>query len=296
MQARHWRNLKVIAPLIAILGVMCATVAYSPTLYRMFCAATGYGGTTQGAFRLATISRMSVTLVPLSSRPVCRRFEPLQRNVTVHLGEQKLVFFTAENTGNEAMVGHATFNVTPQSSGIYFNKIQCFCFSEERLDAHQKVDMPVVFYVDPAFGSDPEMRGVSTITLGYTFFRSANPANAKDMSRFRPMPRRMPRVAGRCSPTLYRLSCPSIATRSVPCSAVWSAAKPAPPPVTIIPPRLRAPARSGPPISSIAGWPIRGPSFPALMPVRVLDVPSGRDLMAYLQKESRECRDRGSRS
>ena len=103
------------------------------------------------------------------------RFEPLQRNVTVHLGEQKLVFFTAENTGNEAMVGHATFNVTPQSSGIYFNKIQCFCFSEERLDAHQKVDMPVVFYVDPAFGSDPEMRGVSTITLGYTFFRSAKP-------------------------------------------------------------------------------------------------------------------------
>ena len=64
------------------------------------------------------------------------RFEPLQRNVTVHLGEQKLVFFTAENTGNEAMIGHATFNVTPQTSGIYFNKIQCFCFSEERLGGH----------------------------------------------------------------------------------------------------------------------------------------------------------------
>ncbi len=125
--------MKVIAPLIAVLGVMCATVAYSPTLYRMFCAATGYGGTTQRVLSdSATISPKTVT-VEFDSNVAPGlpwRFEPLQRNVTVHLGEQKLVFFTAENTGNEAMVGHATFNVTPQSSGIYFNKIQCFCIEE----------------------------------------------------------------------------------------------------------------------------------------------------------------------
>ena len=118
---------------------MCGIVIYSPALYRMFCAATGYGGTTQRVLSdSATISPKTVT-VEFDSNVAPGlpwRFEPLQRNVTVHLGEQKLVFFTAENTGNEAMIGHATFNVTPQTSGIYFNKIQCFCFSEERLGGH----------------------------------------------------------------------------------------------------------------------------------------------------------------
>jgi cytochrome c oxidase assembly protein subunit 11 len=187
MHSRHRKDLKVIVVCLAVLGIMCGTVAYSPTLYRMFCAATGYGGTTQRALAdTAAVSSQTVQ-VEFDSNVAPGlpwRFEPVQRNVTVHLGEQTLVFFTAENTGDQAMVGHATFNVTPQSSGIYFNKIQCFCFNEERLEPHQKVKMPVVFYVDPAFGKDPEMRQVSTITLGYTFFRSANPGDAKDMSRF----------------------------------------------------------------------------------------------------------------
>ena len=302
MQARHWRNLKVIAPLIAILGVMCATVAYSPTLYRMFCAATGYGGTTQRVLSdSATISPKTVTIeFDFNVAPgLPWRFEPLQRNVTVHLGEQKLVFFTAENTGNEAMVGHATFNVTPQSSGIYFNKIQCFCFSEERLDAHQKVDMPVVFYVDPAFGSDPEMRGVSTITLGYTFFRSANPANAKDMSRF----------LANAAPDAARGQA-LFAERCTACHAIDR---------NKIGPMLggvvgrKAGTAAGYNYSAAlksAGlvwstdkldrWLADPRTFiPGVkMPVRVLDAPSRRDLVAYLQKESRERRDRdrGSRS
>ncbi len=112
------------------------------------------------------------------------RFEPVQSEVKVHLGEQQLVFFNAENLSDKAVVGHATFNVTPATSGIYFNKIQCFCFNEERLDAHQKVDMPVLFFVSPEMMADSETRDVDTITLSYTFFRSANPANAKDLSRF----------------------------------------------------------------------------------------------------------------
>jgi cytochrome c oxidase assembly protein subunit 11 len=76
--------------------------------------------------------------------------------------------------------------VTPLQTGIYFNKIQCFCFTEERLGPHEKVDMPVVFFVDPAFDKDAELRSVDTITLAYTFFRSANPANASNLSRFLP--------------------------------------------------------------------------------------------------------------
>ena len=71
--------------------------------------------------------------------------------MTVHLGEQKLVFLAPKMSATKSIVAHATFNVTPETSGIYFNKIQCFWFNEERLDPHQKVEMPVVFYVDPAF-------------------------------------------------------------------------------------------------------------------------------------------------
>ena len=121
MQTRRWQNVKVIAPLMVLLGMMCGTVAYSPTLYRMFCAATGYGGTTQRVLAdTATVANKTVT-VEFDSNVAPGlpwRFEPVQRSVTVHLGEQRLVFFSAENAGNEAMVGHATFNVTPQSSGI----------------------------------------------------------------------------------------------------------------------------------------------------------------------------------
>jgi cytochrome c oxidase assembly protein subunit 11 len=112
------------------------------------------------------------------------RFEPEQREVKVHLGEEKLVFFSAENLTDEPIVGHATFNVTPTKAGIYFNKMQCFCFDEERLGARQKVEMPVDFFVDPKLADDPDTREVGSITLSYTFFRSTDPEGAKDLSRF----------------------------------------------------------------------------------------------------------------
>jgi hypothetical protein len=94
------------------------------------------------------------------------------------------VFFSAENLADKPIVGHATFNVTPAKAGIYFNKIQCFCFDEERLGARQKVEMPVDFFVDPKLGDNPETREIQSITLSYTFFRSADPEGAKDLSRF----------------------------------------------------------------------------------------------------------------
>jgi cytochrome c oxidase assembly protein Cox11 len=187
MEHRRSKNLMMIAPCLIGIGIMCALVAYSPTLYRMFCAATGLAGTTQRvAADTAEISKQTITVAfDTNVAPgLPWRFVPDQDVVTVHLGEQKLVYFTAENLSNQSIVGHATFNVTPLRSGIYFNKIQCFCFTEERLDAYQKVDMPVVFYVDPAFGKDPDMSDIAQLTLGYTFFRSADPQNAKDLSRF----------------------------------------------------------------------------------------------------------------
>jgi cytochrome c oxidase assembly protein Cox11 len=294
---KHW---KVIALCLAVLGAMCGTVAYSPTLYRMFCAATGYGGTTQRALSdTAAISSQTVTVAFDSSVApgLPWRFEPVQRSVTVHLGEQKLVFFTAENTGNESMVAHATFNVTPQSSGIYFNKIQCFCFNEERLDAHQKVQMPVVFYVDPAFGKDAEMRGVSTITLGYTFFRSARPANAKDMARF---------LADAAPDAAHGRAL--FAERCAACHAL-DRNKIGPMLAGVV--GRRAGAATGYDYSAalknvglvwsadnLERWLADPRAFVpgAKMPIRVLDEPSRRDIVAYLEKVGQQHGDRGSGS
>ena len=187
MEHRQRKNLMTIAPCLTAIGIMCLLVAYSPTLYRMFCAATGLAGTTQRvAADTAKISKQTIRVAfDTNVAPgLPWRFVPDQGAVTVHLGEQKLVYFTAENLSNQSFVGHATFNVTPLRSGIYFNKIQCFCFTEERLKPHEKVHMPVVFYVDPTFGKDPDMSDVAQLTLGYTFFRSADPQNARDLSRF----------------------------------------------------------------------------------------------------------------
>jgi cytochrome c oxidase assembly protein subunit 11 len=185
-QRRH-RNWATVAALTAIIAVMAVLVAFSVPLYRLFCAATGLGGTTQRADaaigpvadRAVTV-RFSTDVAP----GLPWRFEPEQREVSVRLGQEKLVFFSAENLTDEPIVGHATFNVTPTKAGIYFNKMQCFCFDEERLGARQKVEMPVDFFVDPKLADDPDTREVGSITLSYTFFRSADPEGAKDLSRF----------------------------------------------------------------------------------------------------------------
>jgi cytochrome c oxidase assembly protein subunit 11 len=284
------RNLNVLVPCIVTLGIMSGLVAYSPELYRAFCGATGYGGTTQRAYAdPATTSDKTVTVAFDSNvaPDLPWRFEPEQRSVTVHLGEQKLVFFTAENLGNESIVAHATFNVTPETSGIYFNKIQCFCFNEERLDPHQKVEMPVVFYVDPAFGEDSDNAHVDTITLSYTLLRSVSPDQAKNLSRFE----------ANAAPDavhgeqLFTERCTS-------CHAMDS---------NKTGPRLggvfgrKAGSAAGYHYSSalqaaglvwsednLERWLADPKKFVpgARMPVRVLDTPSRRDLIAYLQKES----------
>ncbi|HEY3919153.1 MAG TPA: cytochrome c oxidase assembly protein [Stellaceae bacterium] len=188
LAARRKRaNLKVLALLGAILATMTVLVSYSETLYRLFCAATGYEGTTQRvaandskvASRTVTV-RFSTTVAP----GLPWRFVPAQRQVTLHLGQDTLAFFDATNLSDQDYVGHATFNVTPTKVGLYFKKIQCFCFTEERLGAHQTVEMPVDFFVDPGLGTDPDTQDVDTITLSYTFFVSRQPQGATDLARF----------------------------------------------------------------------------------------------------------------
>jgi cytochrome c oxidase assembly protein Cox11 len=173
------------------LGVMFTLVSYSVTLYRLFCVATGSGGFTQRADandspRLGREITVAFNTDVAPDLPW--RFVPVQRQVKLRLGQETVVFFRAENLSDHDLVGHATFNVTPERAGIYFKKIECFCFTEERLEAHKSVEMPVDFFVDSRMGQDREDDDIHTITLSYTFFNSKNPDGATDMARFAKQP------------------------------------------------------------------------------------------------------------
>jgi cytochrome c oxidase assembly protein Cox11 len=189
--ARRLRKFATVIGLCLAVGVMTTAVSYSVTLYRLFCQVTGSGGYTQrAATDTATQSARAVTVsFNTNVAPgMPWRFVPVQRSVTVHLGQEALVFFEAENLSDQPIVGHATFNVTPGRVGLYFKKIQCFCFTEERLGPHQKVEMPVDFFVDPRMDADAGADDVHDIALSYTFFESRQPEGAQNLARFENRP------------------------------------------------------------------------------------------------------------
>jgi cytochrome c oxidase assembly protein subunit 11 len=180
------RNRSVVLLLICVIAVPTIAVCYSVPLYRMFCQATGFGGTTRRAASSGDVvlDRTVEVRFSTSVEPgMPWRFVPLQRSVHVHLGEKAMAYFQAENLSKEPLTGHATFNVTPEKTGPYFVKIQCFCFNEERLEPGATAQMPVEFFVDPKLADDRNNDDITTITLSYTFFRSLNPSQGKDLSR-----------------------------------------------------------------------------------------------------------------
>ncbi|UZK68157.1 cytochrome c oxidase assembly protein [Sphingomonas sp. S1-29] len=167
------RNLRT--ALIATAGVVSMTgVGFaSVPLYRMFCQATGFGGTTQRADAApgaTTGQQMTVAFDSNTSNALPWRFSPDQRSMKVSLGEREMAFFTAKNNSDKPVTGTATFNVTPAQAGKYFSKIQCFCFTEQTLQPGEEIRMPVVYFVDPAIATDPDARSVQEITLSYTFY------------------------------------------------------------------------------------------------------------------------------
>lgn len=160
--------------LLSISLAMLALSYAAVPLYQMFCQKTGYGGTTQRATALPTRQENRLITVRFNSdthRNLPWRFVPLQQQITVKVGEVGLAFYQAENHSPEPVVGMATYNVTPDKAGIYFNKVDCFCFVEQRLEPGQIVDMPVQFFLDPDLVKDERLNDVTTITLSYTFFR-----------------------------------------------------------------------------------------------------------------------------
>ena len=161
-----------------ILGMAGMSFAAVP-LYRIFCEATGYGGTPQlrgAAGPGATGRTMLVRFNATTSPTLPWRFTPGEQSVTVKLGEDRMAFYVGRNLAPQAVTGMATYNVTPEKAGRYFHKTQCFCFDEQTLTPGQEMNFPLSFWVDPAIATDPDTRDVTTITLSYTFFRSMDDA------------------------------------------------------------------------------------------------------------------------
>jgi cytochrome c oxidase assembly protein subunit 11 len=183
------RKLPPVALSLALLAMMTVGVSYSPTLYRWFCAATGYGGA-------VTVKRSTDTEAYAKANPIGPEitvrfdsnvapgldwdFKPEVVSVKTHIGLPTTAFFIATNRSKETIVGRATYNVTPEAAGYYFTKTQCFCFTEEKLKPGETARMPVVFYVEPEMLTDVTSKSIRTITLSYTFFRqdSTPPAAA----------------------------------------------------------------------------------------------------------------------
>lgn len=174
------KNTRSLVMVLGIAGVMIGLAFASVPLYNMFCRVTGYGGTTQ---RSASgpdevLERvMTVKFNADTARNMPWSFEPEQREVTVHIGQQKLISYHALNTAEIPVTGTALYNVSPSKAGKYFHKTQCFCFDEQTLTPGQDMQMPVVFYIDPSIQEDEDLEDLTTITLSYTFF----PADSKEL-------------------------------------------------------------------------------------------------------------------
>ncbi|KAK6146124.1 hypothetical protein DH2020_019993 [Rehmannia glutinosa] len=179
--------------LLYLTGLVFAMVGCSYAavpLYRRFCQATGYGGTVQRRECLFDVIQSVEEKIArhaqdgtVTSREIIVQFNadvadgmpwkfvPTQREVRVKPGESALAFYTAENRSSTPITGVSTYNVTPMKAAVYFNKIQCFCFEEQRLLPGEQIDMPVFFYIDPEFETDPKMDGINNLILSYTFFK-----------------------------------------------------------------------------------------------------------------------------
>jgi cytochrome c oxidase assembly protein subunit 11 len=157
---------------MVVLGMIMLSYASVP-LYRMFCQITGFGGTpmlADGASGSVVDHNITVRFNADTDPSLPWNFAPVEKQVNIKLGENRLIAYTAENTSDTAIHGVATYNVIPHEMGQYFQKIQCFCFEEQVLKPHEKVNMPVSFFIDPAMLKNAETRGIREVTLSYTFF------------------------------------------------------------------------------------------------------------------------------
>jgi cytochrome c oxidase assembly protein subunit 11 len=160
---------------LAMLGAAYAAVP----LYQLFCQVTGYGGTTQVATSAASqvLSRTIQVRFDANVAPgVPWSFKPEKPVVELKLGENGLAFYTVKNESDRPVTAVATYNVTPHKVGPYFQKLECFCFQDRTLQPGESMELPVIFYVDPALATDRNVDEVTEVTLSYTFFTAGDKA------------------------------------------------------------------------------------------------------------------------
>jgi cytochrome c oxidase assembly protein subunit 11 len=163
----------------AMLGLAYASVP----LYRMFCQVTGFAGTpmkAEAAPNAASDRTIKIRFDANVAASMGWSFHPGQLEMTVKLGEPSLAFYRAKNNSNDTVTGTAAFNVTPEQAGAFFNKIECFCFTEQTLKAGESAELPVSFFVDPAILDDADAARIDAITLSYSFYPADTP---KSVSR-----------------------------------------------------------------------------------------------------------------
>ena len=170
--ARTGRLMALVA--LAMLGLAFASVP----LYRAFCQLTGFDGTPLRAEKApgAVTGQIGVRFDANINEKLPWKFEPVQETVRIAPGARTQIFYRAANLTARTTTGRAVFNVSPQRAAPYFNKIECFCFTEQTLKGGQSVDMPVIFYVDPRIEDDPDTKSIDEITLSYTFYPVESPA------------------------------------------------------------------------------------------------------------------------
>lgn len=169
---------------LAMLGLGYAAVP----LYDLFCRVTGFGGTTQvatqaeanAAAAVGTNREISIRFDASLARDMPWEFKPTQSTDTVRIGQRDIATYVARNNTGKPITGTATFNVEPWQAGAYFNKIQCFCFTEQTLQPGEEVTMPVLYFVDPAILEDDTIADIEQITLSYTFHRATEPVSSAE--------------------------------------------------------------------------------------------------------------------
>ena len=169
-------NLRIVTILVGIVAGMVGMSYAAVPLYSLFCAVTGYGGTTQradgnpkGVIAREMVTRFDATVTP----GLLLKVVP-SKPVSDEIGTVRTITFEARNLSSKPLTTTAGFNVTPDLAGVYFNKIECFCFTEQTLAPGETVDMPVTFFVDPDLDQNPDLKTVKEITLSYTFYDGGN--------------------------------------------------------------------------------------------------------------------------
>jgi cytochrome c oxidase assembly protein subunit 11 len=174
------RNARLALTCAAIFAAMVGVAFAAVPLYHAFCQATGFNGTVRRASAAPTTIAAGTVVVAFDTnvRGLAWSFTPNVASQTVRPGATNLAFFKVTNTSGQPLTGRAVYNVTPESAGGYFSKLECFCFTNQTLQPHQTAEFPVVYYVDPRFGQNDDTRGIQQITLSYTFY-PARPLAAK---------------------------------------------------------------------------------------------------------------------